>query len=225
MTLNGVQLTPETIATLSREDKKRAIEILENLAIPAMERRHRAIHEYLRNRTPAQIEADKLNMESGTGVKYAEVLSNMRERLHSMSPEEYAAHKAERDKEYREWAEWKDRQRRAKCIAEGRNPDADEVKDSWRKLRETNPRAGGSGVDRILGEETPPELTVQKPVEPAGASNLPRPVSIAEVARHAQEQAFAEANREEPDFINRICGPGSTKPSGSTRGGKLGFMG
>jgi cell pole-organizing protein PopZ len=61
--------------------------------------------------------------------------------------------------------------------------------------------------------------------EPECVSTLPRPVSIAEVARQAQERAFAEANREQPDFIDRICGPGSDKPSGRANGGKLGFMG
>jgi hypothetical protein len=50
-------------------------------------------------------------------------------------------------------------------------------------------------------------------------SNMPKFVSIAEMARQAQEQAFAEANKEPADFIERICGPGSDKPSGAPRKG------
>jgi hypothetical protein len=89
------------------------------------------------------------------------------------------------------------------------------------KLRETNPRAGGTAIDRLLGVETPAEVQSE---EQAPEPSRPRLVSLAEIARHAEEQAFAEANREEPSFIDRICGADSKHPSGRDSG-RFGFMG
>ena len=46
------------------------------------------------------------------------------------------------------------------------------------------------------------------------ASNVPKFVSITDMARQTQEQTFAEATTEPSDFINRICGPEATSHLG-----------
>jgi len=214
------KLTPEAIAGLDAKDKQRVMEILEQLAIPRIER----VLRKLRARTPEEIEAQAQAIKERKVPSLADMLDNLRKRIHAMPPEEYRAWKEEHQREHDEWWVWKQEQYRQKRIAEGKDPDGDEIKDTYRKMRETNPRAGGAFADKLLGVETPLEEKLAEPeIEPERVStNLPRPVSIAEVARAAQEQA---TRREfDPDFIDRICGEGSDKPSGRS-GSKFGFMG
>jgi hypothetical protein len=84
-----------------------------------------------------------------SAIGMAARVETVRRKLYAMTPEERAAHNAKRDKEMKEWQDWK---------GTDHNPDAESIKAEWRRLRETNPRAGGVGVDHLLGVETPRDL-------------------------------------------------------------------
>jgi hypothetical protein len=97
---------------------------------------------------------------------------------------------------------------------------AESVLAEWRRLRETNPRAGGVGVDRMLGVETP--------AEPAIARTDGPPIKLGECVRETlrreQEQTFAEVRQEQQseDFLTRLsAGLGSRYPSGRAGNGDL----
>jgi len=130
-----------------------------------------------------------------------------------MTPEERQAHQAERDKEIKALCQWRDD--RAQKLGRERRAD---VEAEWRKLRETNPRAGGAGVDALLGVETPEEPLRALPADLA----QPKPAAAAPHAP-AQGPAFKEATRADTDFIERLCGKGSDKPSGRP-GGSSGWL-
>jgi hypothetical protein len=191
------QLTPERIKALSREEKEEALTILEALEIPRLERRLR------------QFRAQSQEQREQAAIGLAGRVEAVRRKLEAMTPEERAAYDAKRSKEIEEWRDWQ---------GIGRNADTDEVKAIWRKLREVNPRAGGVGVDHLLGVETPPEPAVQRPVDQEPAPKpvaAPKVLTPAEWARQESERVQQEAEQfQRSDFLTQVCGIGYTTPSG-----------
>lgn len=209
------KLTPEAIAGLSPADKQRVIEILKDLELTGYQRHWRDIKAQYR----AWIDdcqrrgVDPWEERRAQGLPgLAEVLERTRELLDERERRKDPTYKLTAgEKLSRELYNAPDHQAFLAREAAEQERQAEERAASYRAAQE---RYRQSQAEQAEQES-----------EPVSVPNLPRPVSIAEVARRAQEQAFAEANREQPDFIDRICGQGSDKPSGRSNGGRLGFMG
>ena len=193
------RLTPERIAKLSVEEKRELLSILEALRLPRLERLFRAVESTPRSQL----------MDANEAVR---IIEANRKRLASMSPEEYAAYTAEFDAELAELDEW--RKHNASKV-QGHS-----IENEWRALREQNPRAGGVGVDHLLGVPTPDEPTVQHPIEAKPEPKAERVLTPAEAAKAESERVQIEAAEfQRTDFLSRLCGDGSLKPSGTTQAG------
>lgn len=185
-------LTPESLAGLDAADKQRVIEILKDLQLTGFRR-------YIRD-LQARLEAVRSDYASRGVDMHEDMRARGLPSLHDV------LENARKNPDHTKSLAWElyhapDHQA---YMAEQERLDAERQQQITEQFRK--------------GQEQYREREAQF-TESLPASNMPKSVSIAEMARQAQEQAFAEANKEPADFIERICGPGSDKPSGPPRKG------
>jgi hypothetical protein len=122
--------------------------------------------------------------------------------------------RSDRERHNKELAAWKDKQT-------GADGNADTIKAEWLRLRETNPRAGGAGVDRLLGVETPVEPLVALPADQEPTPKpiaVQKPLTAAEWAKAESERVQAEtAEFQSRDFLTQLTGVGYTQSSGPAK--------
>ena len=202
------ELTAENLSGLEPADKHRVIEILKDLELTGYQRHMRnmkAIHRAW------LVSYELQGIDPTETIEYADIVARVRKLLD------------ERERRNDPNFQLSAGEKLSRELYNAPDHQAFLAREAAEQERQAQERLASckAAQERYLQNQpkAEPEINLER------VSNLPRLVSIAEVARAAQEQAFAESNREQPDFLDRICGPRFNKPSGRSGGGKLGFMG
>src|SRR5437016_4300754 len=110
------QITPETLAALSSEEKRELLALLEAQQMPRLARHIERMHAW-------RAQGGKLD----PNFSYSQALEEARKRreeLQRNDPEEYARQEARHEQDFADLDAWRAKKSRERLIAEGKDPDA-----------------------------------------------------------------------------------------------------